>query len=1605
MNTFKDVRKLTIEQVQSWMTERMPEQDSKQAGLLADYYFRQTQTKDLLNISADDCYGSLLCLWQFIQQRTPGEFKFRAYNPEPEEHFWHSTHSIIELLGDDMPFLVASILMELDRQEIIVHNLNHPVIQVKRDAKGQLRALRKADADTQAEFQSEALMRIEIDRQADTHELNRIIAGIKKVIRDVQQVVRDRAAMEAHLNEAINWCKTQPQPVNTEEKAEALSYLEWLKDDNFLFVGYRYYELSETEKGTAQRIKKDSGLGTFREEFRKSPAETYLSPYLAAKLQEPELLVITKSSSRSSVQRHAHLDYLGIKQFDDKGVVIGEWCFFGLFSSQAYSTPLEEVPLLRTKVATLLEMADTPENSHRGKALRHVISNFPRDEILQATQDQLLGTIMGILDCHERRQLRVFLRPDCYDRFVTAMIYVPRDHFNTELRQRFQHILLEELGGNSVDFSVHLSENPLVQLQFVVHCHNSNELSFEEDKLEQVMAEAILDWKDHLQQAILDKHGEAAGSRLYRTYAHAFPAAYREDVYPRQAVADIERLADLKNKGQISTSLYHPVNDFSHCHFRVLGKGKQLALSDVLPILEQMGVRVFSARPYSIHPRAAENSWVHDFSVDPSASLDLEDNSLREQFQEVFIRTWKGELENDGFNALVVSAGLNWKQIILVRALAKYLIQLQVPFSQSYMERVLNNNAAITQQLVKLFEVRFDPSKSGNRDTASESILARISKLLDDVANLDEDRILRHFLSVIEAMLRTNAYQTDAEGQLKGYLSFKLKPAAIPAAPQPRPLFEIFVYSPWVEGVHMRGGKIARGGLRWSDRREDFRTEILGLVKAQMVKNAIIVPHGAKGGFIPKQLPTNGSRDDIMAEGIRSYKTFISGLLDITDNMRTGDIIPPSNAIRYDEDDPYLVVAADKGTATFSDIANGVSDQYGFWLGDAFASGGSQGYDHKGMGITARGAWESVKRLFKERGIDSQATDFTAIGIGDMAGDVFGNGMLLSRHIRLVAAFNHMHIFIDPTPDAESSFIERQRLFNMSRSSWDDYERKLISKGGGIYSRQAKRIKLSPEACKALNIGRTTLTPAELIQNILKAPVDLLWNGGIGTYVKASTETHTDVGDRANDSLRINGDELQAKVVGEGGNLGLTQKARIEFARNGGLINTDAVDNSGGVDTSDHEVNIKILLDQIVAAGDMTQKQRNQLLAEMTDEIASLVLRHNFLQSQRLSLSNHQSTVLLNDHRYLIRQYEGEGRLNRKLECLPTDAEMKARFVREEGLCRPEISMLLSHAKLKLFEDLVEARVDEDSYLSKALYQYFPSQLRNKFAEQISQHPLKTEILATHLANHMDNRMGSTFIEYIQQETRCSVIDALRAFIAVVEIQSIQPLWDQFEAIGLSVKDEAQRSEQVRIQRLIEKSCIWLLRTHGNNLDIQQLVDTYKAGTDTVANQLDHLLSDSSREWLQQITGQLIVAGFDSELAYKCASLRYHYYALSIVSIASRNQQSVENAAKVYFSLEDHLSLHWLRGQVRELPVADLWQRKAQASIRDQVDRSLGKNCARALSASGVDADEAMTEWLKDNTPQMERWQATINTIQAAPEQSLAMLSVAVQELSLMATA
>ncbi|WP_207061347.1 NAD-glutamate dehydrogenase [Motiliproteus sp. SC1-56] len=1600
MNTLVEIKKSGINQVKELLAERLPAESRAAAQQLAEVYYGRSHAREMAQMAIEDLYGALLCLWDLVQQRRPGKPLVRCYNPNPEDHRWHSTHTVVEVLSDDMPFLVSSINLALADAGIRLHQITHPVIRVVRDGNGRLQQVLD---DTQRDERAipEALMRLEVDHQPDAKALNALKKQVQGALNDVSRAVKDWDAMKARLEEAVAWSEAHANIAASDEaKAENIAFLRWLMEDNFLFLGFRYYHLEvQTPDRCVVNYEADSGLGTFGEPASERQRRIELTPHLSELAQRPELLVLTKSTMRSTVQRNAHLDYVGVRKIDEQGQVLGEWRFFGLYASSAYSTPLEQVPMLRHKLARLLESANLPADSHSGKSLRHLISQYPRDEMLQADYENLEQTLFGMLECEERRQLRLFLRPDSYGRFINALVLVPRDHYDTVLRLKMQDLLMETFEGHSSEFNVRLSDQALAQVQFTIHCRNAHERDLEVEALEARMVEAMTSWEDRLLQALVEKVGEASGNRIYRDFAHNLPAAYQADYSPRRAVIDLQRLADLDGEGRLSTYLYRPLEEYNSLHFKVLGRGDGLALSDLLPILEQMGVRVLNARPYRLKDREGQAYWILDFRLSVAGSFDPEDRHLKEQFQQTFVRTHLGELENDGFNALVIAAGLSWRQVLVLRACCKYLLQLGLPFSQASMERTLALHSHISRQLVQLFEARFDPHFRQPRQERQEKLVSALESALDGVDNLDEDRILRHYLSLLLAMLRTNFYQQTDEGEAKGYLSIKLDTDSIPAAPQPRPRFEIFVYAPWVEGVHLRGGKVARGGLRWSDRREDFRTEVLGLVKAQMVKNAVIVPVGAKGGFVAKQLPTS-SREAVQAEVIHCYETFIRGLLDITDNRSGEDVIPPPEVVRHDEDDPYLVVAADKGTASFSDIANRISKEYGFWLGDAFASGGANGYDHKKMGITARGAWESVKRLFLERGLDTQRQDFTVVGIGDMGGDVFGNGMLLSKHIRLVAAFNHQHIFIDPEPDAARSWEERKRLFELPRSTWDDYDKTLISKGGGVYSRAAKSVELSDEARAALDIRQRRMTPTELIQHILKAPVDLLWNGGIGTYVKASTETHQQVGDRANDGLRVDGRELRVKVVGEGGNLGCTQLGRIEFARQGGLINTDAIDNAGGVDSSDHEVNLKILLDQEVAAQDMTEKQRNKLLASMTDEVAGLVLRHNRLQSQVLSLAMHQVSAHMGDHRQLIQRLEQEGRLKRKLEFLPADEQLEELARAGEGLTRPEVAVLLAYAKLALFDQLVDAGISADPDLSRELPGYFPTPIQEHYGARLQQHPLRQELLATHVTNAVLNRMGSTYINYLQQETRCSAIDAVRAFFAARDIFAIEPLWQALEAQEAELDDSLFAGLMLKIQNLLERSVLWLLRTHGQPLSVSELQGVYVTGVSDIIEQLPSLLPSEDNDAWQQQQQELVAAGLPEALVQRLSFLERAYHLLEMVRLAHQCEQPVVQAAQAYLQLERDLGLDRLRERIQALPAPDLWQRKARAALGDELDRALARAGKGVLAELGEQSvEERINQWQQAQQQALGQFRATCAEIQGQEQANLAMLSVAVREL------
>jgi glutamate dehydrogenase len=1606
--THSEEKQTIIDHICAMARHKLAPQEFESAQLFLKYYYAAIGIEDLTAHPVEDLYGAVFAHWKLAQQRRPGTALVRVYNPHYENHGWQSTHTVVEIVTDDMPFLVDSLSMELLRQDYTIHLIVHPVLCMKRDGAGRLLEVLPNDGP-RSDALPEAVMRFEITRQTDEEALAILHQDLTAVLRDVRAVVEDWAAMRARIGEIIATIEAQNLPVAADDKEEVLHFLRWVNNHHFTFIGFRSYDLFTENGQDILRQVPGSGLGILRDARSADASQgfAHIPAPLRALARQPSLLIITKSTAVSTVHRPVHLDFLGIKRFNNEGQVIGEWRLLGLYSSLAYSSRPSDIPILRKKVEYVLNQSGFIPVSHGRKALAHILDTFPRDEMFQCTGEELHQVAMGIFQVQERHKLGLFLRTDIFGRFITALVYVPRERYHTELRRRIQDILVQALNGESVEFNIQLSDSPLARVHFIIRTRPERIPDYDVAQLQTRLTEAMLSWQDELRTALHDHFGEEQGSRLFHRYGEAFSSAYRDDYSPRTAVLDIEHLEEISETTPLSLNLYHPPEQgYELLRFKVFGRDRPMTLTDVLPMLEQMGLRILSARPYEIEPRSGGPFWILDFDMVTGHGISVEVLAIKEAFQDTFAQVCSANVENDGFNRLVLAAGLHWRSVVMLRALCKYLLQTRSPFSQTYIEQTLAGNAAISKLLVALFEARFDPAARANAESRCAALTTQIEKALEDVANLDEDRILRLFLSLIQAMLRTNYYQSNDDGSPKPYMSFKFDPGQVPNLPQPRPMFEIFVYSPRVEGVHLRGGPVARGGIRWSDRREDFRTEVLGLMKAQMVKNAVIVPVGAKGGFVAKRLPGGDDRDAIQDEVVFCYRTFISGLLDITDNLVNGKVVSPPAVVRYDRDDPYLVVAADKGTATFSDIANRLADDYGFWLSDAFASGGSTGYDHKKIAITARGAWESVKRHFRELDVDCQHQVFTAIGIGDMAGDVFGNGMLLSPQLRLIAAFNHLHIFIDPTPDPATSFEERHRLFKLPRSGWSDYDPALISAGGGVYSRRAKSIALGAEARAALGIDATRLTPNELIQAILRAPVDLLWNGGIGTFVKASSEHHADVGDRANDALRIDATELRCKVVGEGGNLGFTQLARVEYAQRGGRINTDAIDNSGGVDCSDHEVNIKILLNHIVARGDMTIKQRNQLLTDMTDEVAQLVLADNYLQTQSLSATLSQTAFLLSDHAQLIRMLEKEGRLKRKLEFLPNDEEIAKRQTAQQGLTRPEIAVLLSYSKIRLFEDLLSADISEDPYLSHELAGYFPAPMRARFSSHMESHPLRREIIATQITNDMVNRMGSTFWMRMQNATGHSPAAIARAYTAAREIFGMRDMWQAIESLDNKISCDLQSEMLIETRRLLDRSTLWLLRHAHAPVDIAVTVDRYAPHYRPLVERLPRLLKNSERAAYKQRERQLIKIGIPKDLAAQIAGLDSLVNTLDLTEIALRTSSDILRAAEGYFLLSSSLELYWFKQQIHTLPRHDLWQRKARNSLLEELHSALRTLTQEMLETTSHirGMEHRLDAWLQQNEAGVEHWRGLAADIRASGKTELAMLSVAMREIRALAT-
>ncbi|HQW37365.1 MAG TPA: NAD-glutamate dehydrogenase [Usitatibacteraceae bacterium] len=1599
MPSAHDPKHAILEPVQRLAAQRLAGDAARQAREFLALYYDQVDADDLAARAPEDLYGAAMAHLAFARRFATGTPKIRVYNPRVDEHGWASPHTVVEIVNDDMPFLVDSVTMELNRQGHTLHLLVHPLAKTVRDAAGDLSSFAPAGRDGARE----SLIHVEVDRESDPARLEALAQGLLAVLADVRAAVADWQPMRGAMDAIVAELAKPPKGLDAAEVEEARAFLAWAADENFTFIGFREYELAAEGGEDRLRIVPGSGLGVLREPRLGGESASFreLPPAIRALAREPRLLVLTKANSRATVHRPGYLDYVGVKRFDAAGRVTGERRFVGLYTSAAYHADPGEIPLIRRKVARILDLAGFPAASHGYKNLRALLHAYPRDELFQVDEATLFETAMGVLRLGDRRRTRLFLRRDLYGRFFSCLIYLPRESFNTDVRLRIQEILRRRLSGTSVEYTVQLTDAVLARIHMLVRTHPRDEPVVDASALEDEVARATRRWEDDLKIALAEEHGEERANPLLRRYAPAFPVAYRDAVAPRAAVRDIGVIEALDAANPFAASLYRPVEaDARTLRLRVYRLGGKLPLSASLPILDNMGLEALDEDGWEVEREGAPPVFIHDFGLKSARDIERVE-AVKAITEEALLKVVRGAIENDAFNRLTPAAAIAPDDVVVLRAYAKYLRQAGFTFSQAYIAQTLAAHPAIVAKLVAIFHARFDPAAKGDRDAIQQKLHDEVKAALNAVANLDEDRILRRFLYTIRATLRTNYWVRGAGGGRKDYLALKLDSAKVPELPEPRPLFEIFVYSPRFEAIHLRGGKVARGGLRWSDRREDFRTEILGLMKAQMVKNAVIVPVGSKGGFVLKAAPPASDREAYLKEGIACYQDFLRGLLDLTDNLKGGAVAPPKDVVRHDPDDPYLVVAADKGTAAFSDYANAVSAEYGHWLGDAFASGGSAGYDHKKMGITARGAWESVKRHFREMGVDTQSQPFTVAGIGDMSGDVFGNGMLLSRHIRLVAAFDHRHVFLDPAPDAEKSFRERERLFALPRSSWDDYDRALVSKGGGVWPRSAKAIPVSPEAARVLGIPPGELTPAELLKAILRAPVDLLYNGGIGTYVKASHQTHADVGDRANDAIRVNGGELRCKVVGEGGNLGFTQLGRVEYARAGGRLCTDAIDNSAGVDCSDHEVNIKILLGLVVAEGELTLKQRNELLASMTDEVGRLVLADNYFQTQSLAVSGMRGEKLLDAQASHMRALEKAGRLNRAVEFLPSEDEIAERRVAREGLAAPERAVLLAYSKMVLFDDLVKGDLIDDEYVARALPGYFPAELTRRYAAVMPRHPLKREIVATVVANAMINRTGSVFVHRMQEETGATPDEVTRAFILVRDIYGFERLWAAIDALDNRVPAALQSEMLIDAGRLVLRATLWFLRRRREKLPIAEVLSLFQPGLEAFRSQLPAMLSAADRETFAATAAGLVAKGVPAELAREMASLDALYAVLDATEVARETGRPLEVVAQVYFALAGDLELRWFGERITALPTDTPWQALARNALRDDL-ASQQRALATAVARPGEGGDNPaalIAAWKERQAPAIARLAAMREELKRAGSIDLAVLSVLLREL------
>jgi len=1539
-------------------------------------------------------------LLAFGRRRRPRQTLVRVFNATLHEHGYASPHTIVEMVGEDMPFLVDSIGLALARRGLSLHFLAHPILRAARDAAGVLRKLEsretRGDSGT-----LESLQHIEVDRIVEPDELEGLAAEIARNLDDVRVACEDWSRMQAVLRETAAALSDAKSQFDANDLSETRALLDWMAVRHFTFVGYREYRLRGGKGRESLVPLEETGLGVLRAGHRPQDSTgRILASDIRRQSRSRDLALVTKANIASTVHRGGFLDYVGVKQFARDGRLIGERRFLGLWTSAAYNTAPRDIPLLRHKASQVAQHFAFAADSHDGKTLQHILETFPRDELFQASVPELIRSVTGIFGLQERPRVRFLARRDPFRRFYSCLVYVPRDKYNTQVRERIEKLVGAACAAQSLESQVEIAQSNLARLHIVARTlPDGDRAELNTRGIERQIEAAVRSWSDDLKAALLARFDEAYALRLFGKYGPAFPAAYAEDFTAETAADDVSFLEAADGQpARLQLDVYRgDAGRADQLFLKIFRRHRAIPISDLVPMLENMGLRVIAERPYQLE-FADGGGWIQDLELEFHGAGTAAFEKLANDIKSAFTAVWTGRMDSDSLNRLTLSAGIAWPLVTVVRAYCRYLLQTGLPFSQGYVAEVLVRHAGISRLLADLFTARFDPAlELAARKRLEARLDARLRAALEKVDGSDEDRILRAFWSALAATVRTNAYQLEEGGLPHDYLSFKIESQRLRELPLPKPLCEIFVFSPRMEGVHLRMGRVARGGIRWSDRREDFRTEILGLMKAQNVKNTVIVPVGAKGGFVLKR-HVGGDREAQAAEVVACYRTLIRGLLDLTDNIVADAVVAPPRVVRHDGDDPYLVVAADKGTASFSDIANAVAADYAFWLGDAFASGGSAGYDHKKMAITARGAWECVMRHFRELAVDIQNEPFSVAGIGDMAGDVFGNGMLQSKQIRLLAAFNHQHVFIDPTPDPARSWQERKRLFDLPRSTWEDYSRRSLSKGGAIIPRAAKSVTLSREAQTLLGLPGTT-TPNEIVKAILRAPVDLLWNGGIGTYVKASDESHGDVGDRSNDAVRIDAAEMQCKVVGEGGNLGFSQRGRIEYARRGGRINTDFIDNSAGVNCSDVEVNLKILLNGAMRAGELRRRARDRLLVRMTDAVAALVLRNNVLQSQAISALEWNAKSRLGEDADVIRSLERSGDLNRSLEFLPSEEEIAERRKAGAGLTRPELAIVLSYGKIWAYKALIQSNVPEDVYLGAELTRYFPEPVRRRFMDRVNAHPLRREIIATAITNSLINRMGPVFPVRTQSDTGADPAAIARAYTIAREVLGLREIWAQIESLDNRVAATTQYAAMEQTTRVLRHLSYWLLTHQRKDLDIERAVRRFHPGTTELMHEVAGILGADEHARFTEHRARLQGERVPEALAVRIASLDPLHGALDLVEVAAAARVPIGYAGRVYFDLGQRIGLAWIKQQIESLLTEGHWHAVARGALLDNLFGLQRKLTAAALASPGKEPAARVDSWLLAHRAEVDYLRALILDLRTGSAPDFATLSVALQSV------